>query len=60
MLVDQIVKILTNEPVDFYANPTFLPEIMQDEYDKYWTDKRINRVLDVLHNNGIALEINSR
>ena len=48
------------QTTDFYANPTFLPEIMQDEYDKYWTDKRINRVLDVLHNNGIALEINSR
>lgn len=60
MLVDQIVKILTNEPVDFYANPTFLPEIMQDEYDKYWTEARINRVLDVLQKNGIALEINSR
>lgn len=60
MIVDQIVKILTNEPVDFYANPTFLPDIMKADYDKLWTDARINRVLDVLQRYGIALEINSR
>lgn len=60
MIVDQTVKILTNEPVDFYANPTFLPDIMKADYDKLWTDARINRVLDVLQRYGIALEINSR
>ena len=60
MIVNQIVKILTNEPVDIYANPTFLPQFMQADYDKYWTDGRINRVLDVLERYGIALEINSR
>mgnify|MGYP001064553588 CR=1 FL=1 len=27
-LVDQTVKILTNEPADIYANPTYLPEDM--------------------------------
>lgn len=60
MIVDQIVKILTNEPVDIYANATFIPEFMQPDYDKLWTTERINRVLDVLQRYDIALEINSR
>lgn len=59
-LVDQTVKILTNEPADIYANPTYLPEDMQKDYDTYWTDERINRVLDVLVQHHIALEINAR
>ena len=56
-LVDQTVLILTNEPADIYANPTFLPDTMAHDYDKYWTDGRIERVLDVLQQHGIALEI---
>ena len=59
-LVDQTVKILTNEPADIYANPTFLPEELNAEYAKYWTDERIDRVLDVLEKYNIALEINAR
>jgi len=59
-LVDQTVKIFTNEPADIYVNPTFIPDDMQDDYEKYWTDERINRVLDVLVEYNIALEINAR
>lgn len=59
-LVDQTVKIFTNEPADIYVNPTFLPDDMNPDYAQYWTDERINRVLDVLVEYGIALEINAR
>lgn len=59
-IVDQTVKILTNEPADIFANPTYIPEDMQPDYDRYWTDERINRVLDVLQEHSIALEINPR
>ena len=59
-IVDQTIKILTNEPADIFANPTYIPEDMQADYDKYWTDERINRVLDVLEKHQIALEINPR
>ena len=59
-LVDQTVLILTNEPADIYANPTYLPDDMQADYDRYWTDARVDRVLDVLERYGIALEINAR
>jgi hypothetical protein len=59
-LVDQTVLILTNEPADIYANPTYLPDEMQDGYDRYWTPERVDRVLDVLERYRIALEINPR
>ena len=59
-LVDQIVAILDNEPADIYANATYLPESMQPDYEAYWTDARVNRVLDVLAKNKIALEISAR
>ena len=59
-IVDQTVLILTNEPADIYANPTYLPEDMQPDYDKYWTPARVDRVLDVLEKYHIALEINPR
>ena len=59
-IVDQTVKILTNEPADIFANPTYIPEDMQADYDQYWTDERINRVLDVMKEHSIAPEINPR
>lgn len=59
-IVDQTVLILTNEPADIYANPTFIPADMQDRYDAFWTEERVDRVLDVLEREHIALEINAR
>ena len=59
-LVDQTVLILTNEPADIYANPTFLPDVLQDEYDRLWTTERVDRILDVMEKYHIALEINPR
>ena len=55
-LVDQTVKILTNEPADIYANPTFLPEELNAEYAKYWTDERIDRVLEAVDECGLTAE----
>lgn len=60
VIVSQTVKILTNEPADIYANPTYLPDDMQPRYDALWTDERVGRVLDVLERYHIALEINPR
>ncbi len=60
LIVSQIEKILSYEPADIYANPTYLPEIMNADYDKYWTDERVNRMLDVMQKYNIALEINPR
>ena len=60
MIVDQTVLILTNEPADIYANATYIPDDWMDEYDKLWTEERVDSVLDVLQSNGIAMEISPR
>ena len=59
-IVDQTVKILTNEPADIFANATYIPDDMNADYAKYWTDERVDRVLDVLQKYNIALEISAR
>lgn len=60
MLVNQFVKILSNEPADFFANSFYIPDAMMGDFDMYWTDERIDKVLDVLEANNIAIEINAR
>jgi hypothetical protein len=59
-LVEKIEAIFSQEPVDIYVNPTVLPKVIADEYDALWTQSRKQRVVDVLAQNGIALEINAR
>ncbi len=59
-LVANIVAILDKEPVDIYVNPTFIPEEIADRYDALWTRPRMDRVIDALVRNGVALEINAR
>jgi len=60
IIVDRIVKVLKEEPINIYVNPTYLPEPMKPNYDKLWTDVRINKVIEALVTKQIALEINSR
>ncbi|MFO8001231.1 MAG: family 16 glycoside hydrolase [Marinilabilia sp.] len=59
-LVEKIEAIFSQEPVDIYVNPTVLPDTIADEYDELWTEERMQRVVDVLAENEIALEINAR
>ncbi len=59
MIVDRICMVL-QEPVDVYVNPCFLPPAMQDRYDQFWTEARMNRFVDALAQSGKALEINDR
>ncbi|MDR1172926.1 MAG: DUF1080 domain-containing protein [Bacteroidales bacterium] len=60
MIVDRTVKVLKEEPISIYVNPTFLPEQMMPDYDSLWTDARINKVIEALVTKKIALEINAR
>lgn len=57
MIVDRSCSVM-EEPIDIFVNPTFLPEQMNDRYDQFWTDARIQRFVDALVKNGKALEIN--
>jgi len=60
MLVGKIESVMANEPVDIYVNPTFLPEKIAADYDRLWTPERMDRVIKVLKENDVALEINAR
>ncbi len=59
MYVERIVEILNNEPIDIYVNPTYLPEVISEEYDKLWTEKRMDNVIQTAVKNRIAIEINA-
>ena len=59
-LVNTAVKILNEEPIDIYVNPTFLPDIIANEYDILWTPARMQRIIAAAKQNGVAIELNSR
>jgi hypothetical protein len=60
MLVERTVRIVSEEPIDIYVNPTFLPNQLSSRYDELWTPERMARVITALSANGVALEINNR
>ncbi len=60
MLVAKTVGILDSEPVDIYVNPTFLPEVIADDYDTLWTEERMKKVIDAAVASEVAIEINGR
>ncbi len=57
--VDYNVRVITEEPIDIFANPTFLPEAIAKEYDTLWTEKRMRKIIDAAVKYGVAIEINS-
>ncbi len=59
-LVTKIEAIFSQEPVDIYVNPTVLPVVIRDEYNELWTTERMAKVVKVLADNKVALEINAR
>ena len=60
LIVDETVYIFENDPADFSANAFYLPDVMAGDFEKLWTDERVDRVLKVLKENDIALEISAR
>ena len=60
MYVKRIAGVLENEPIDIYANPTFLPEQIASDYDALWTAERISAVINAAKKNDVAIEINNR
>jgi hypothetical protein len=59
-MVGKIEAIFSQEPVDIYVNPTVLPAQLMPEHAQLWTKERMERVIKVLADNNIALEINAR
>jgi hypothetical protein len=60
MYVNRILSVLDTEPIQIYVNATFLPDVIQGEYNELWTRERMHKVIDALVKNKIALEINAR
>ena len=59
-LINRIERILNNEPINIYVNPTFLPAEISDRYNELWTPERMDRVIKALVDNNVAMEINAR
>jgi histidinol phosphatase-like PHP family hydrolase len=59
-LVDRAVGILEREPVDIYANPTYLPDQLAKDYETLWTEDRRRKVAEAAARNRVAVEINNR
>jgi histidinol phosphatase-like PHP family hydrolase len=57
--VDWHMEIMAAEPFDILANTSWLPDELADKYDVYWSERRIQKVLDVAVRYGIAIEISS-
>ena len=60
MLVDRTVKVISNEPIDIYVNPTYIPDQLAADYDQLWTPERMQRVVAAAAKKGVAIEINAR
>ena len=59
-LVDYIVTILNDEPIDIYVNATYLPDPIADQYDALWTEERMHKVIQAAIDNEVAIEISAR
>lgn len=60
LLLETIEDVLDHEKIDIYVNATFLPTVIAGQYDALWTNERMDRVVDALVRNDIALEISAR
>jgi histidinol phosphatase-like PHP family hydrolase len=56
--MDFNLQVLSTEPVDIFAWPTFLPACIADEYDVLWTDELMQKIIDLALKKDIAIEIN--
>lgn len=54
------VQVITEEPIDICANPTFLPDAIAAQYDALWTKERMMKIIEAARKENVAIEINSR
>jgi histidinol phosphatase-like PHP family hydrolase len=57
--VDFHVELMSLEPIDILANPTYLPGSIAKDYDALWTPSRMQKIIDAAVKYGIAIEINA-
>lgn len=57
--VDWHLQVLQQKPLDILANVTWLPAPFLPDYDKLWTEARMEKVIAAAIKQGVALEISS-
>jgi hypothetical protein len=58
--VNLIEQLAATKVVNICGEATALPDDMKADYDKIWTEERMDRVITALRNGNIAMEINDR
>jgi histidinol phosphatase-like PHP family hydrolase len=58
--VDWHVQIMAEEPIDILANVSWLPAPLAADFDRYWTEARIRKVVNAAVKYRVALEIGAR
>jgi len=53
-----IEQVMTTEPIDIFAWPTFLPVPIARQYSQLWTSQRMQRIIDLAKARKLAIEIN--
>ena len=53
-----IEQVMTAEPIDIFAWPTFLPVPIARQYSQLWTRQRRDRIIDLAKAKKLAIEIN--
>ena len=56
--VEHNIRVIS-QPIQVWANPTYLPASLQPRYDALWTEARMDRVIRAAVKNGVAIEINA-
>jgi hypothetical protein len=59
-LVDFTEAVILEESIDILGCATFIPPCLWDEYNILWTEQRMQRIIDAVLKQDVAIEINSQ
>ncbi len=59
LYMDHIENILKHEPITIFGRPTYLPVNFGRHYDALWTPERVEKIIALAAENGIAFEIST-
>lgn len=56
----RVVSTIATQPIDFFANPTYLPASLESRRAEIWTEARTNRLIQAAARHGVAIELSDR
>ena len=51
------LRVMEEQPIDILASASYLPDAIVGDYDRLWTDERMEKVIETARRLGVALEI---